>query len=202
MAVPRVVLYEEELDPTFAAEVAAQPGGERLWDCLQCGTCSATCPVSLYMDRTPRQIIGMVRAGFREQVLNSLSPWICTSCYSCTVECPAGIRITDIMYTVKRLAMKEGSNRHFVVPAIEDAFVRMVSRNGRLSEGRMGMRVALRSGVRSAAATLPLAWKLRRRGRLRLLAAERMRDPGALVRVLGAMRPKPAAKAPKAEAAA
>lgn len=188
MELVRTVKYEEELDPWFVREVAAQPGGEHIWDCLQCGTCSAICPVSIYMDRSPRKIIGLIRAGFRHEVLDSVSPWICTSCYSCTVECPAGIRITDIMYIVKRMAMQDGAYHRSIVPAIEEAFVAMVHRDGRLSEGRMGLKVATRSGLRNAFSLLPTAWKLMWRGRLRLLHRERMRDPTPLQRGLAELQ--------------
>jgi len=187
MGAERTVKYEEELDPTFAETVAAVPGGEHLWDCIQCGTCSATCPVSLYMDRTPRQIVGLVRAGFRDEVLGSRSIWLCTSCYACTVECPAKLPITDFMFALKRLAMEDARYRHFVIPRIEEAFVKMVRANGRLTESRMGMKVAFRNGLRPLASLVPVAWRLYRRGRLRPLHKERMRDPASLRAVLGAL---------------
>lgn len=187
MEVVRTVKYEEELDSGFAARVAAEPGGEAIWDCLQCGTCSAICPVSVYMDRTPRRIIGLIRGGFREEVLGSLSIWICTSCYACTVECPEKIRITDIMYIAKRMAMKESSYHRFVVPAVEEAFVKMVRKNGRLTESRMGIKVVRKSGVRSGLAMLPIAWRLMRRHRMGFLRVERMADPGSLRVVLDAL---------------
>ena len=196
MSIVRTVKYEEELDPTFATRVASEPGGERIWDCIQCGTCSAICPVSIYMDRTPRRIIGLIRAGFTEEVLGSLSIWICTSCYACTVECPEKIRITDIMYVAKRMAMKESRYHRFVVPAVEDAFVHMVRKNGRLTEGRMGIKVVSKSGLRAAMRMVPVAWKLMRKGRLRLLHVERMEDPGSLRVVLGALEANRARPAP------
>ncbi len=37
--------------------------GNPLTTCIQCGTCSGTCPLSLYMDFTPRRIIALVRTG-------------------------------------------------------------------------------------------------------------------------------------------
>lgn len=187
MDIVRTVKYEEELDAGFAARVAAEPGGEAIWDCLQCGTCSAICPVSVYMDRTPRRIIGLIRGGFRDEVLGSLSLWICTSCYACTVECPEKIRITDIMYIAKRMAMKESSYHRFVVPAVEEAFVKMVRKNGRLTESRMGLTVVRKSGLRTGAAMLPIAWRLVRRHRMGLLHVERMANPGSLRAVLDAL---------------
>lgn len=188
MEVVRTVKYEEELDSGFANRVAAEPGGEAIWSCLQCGTCSAICPVSIYMDRTPRRIIGLIRGGFRDEVLESLSIWICTSCYACTVECPEKIRITDIMYIAKRMAMKQSSYHRFVVPAVEEAFVKMVRKNGRLTESRMGIKVVRKSGVRSAFRMLPIAWRLMRKHRMQLLGVERMEDPASLRVVLDALR--------------
>ncbi len=187
MDIVRTVKYEEELDSEFARRVSSEPGGEAIWDCIQCGTCSAICPVSIYMDNTPRRIIGLIRGGFRDEVLGSLSIWICTSCYACTVECPEKIRITDIMYVVKRMAMRESSYQRFVVPAVEEAFIAMVRKNGRLTESRMGIKVVSKSGLRPALAMVPIAWKLMRKGRLRILHAERMDRPESLRIVLQAL---------------
>ncbi len=195
---PLAVKYEERLDPAFADEVARQPGGERIWDCIQCGTCSAVCPVSVYMDLTPRRIIGMIRAGFRHEVLSAVSPWICTSCYACTVECPETIRITDIMYIVKRMAMRESEYHRFVVPAIEEAFIQMVCKNGRLTESRMGLKVARKSGLRYTAAMVPIAWRLMRKDRLRPLHVERMPDAESLRTALAGLRGSRGASNPPA----
>lgn len=188
MEVVRTVKYEEELDAGFANRVALEPGGEGIWSCLQCGTCSAICPVSIYMDRTPRRIIGLIRGGFRDEVLGSLSIWICTSCYACTVECPEKIRITDIMYIAKRMAMRDSSYHRFVVPAVEEAFVRMVRKNGRLTESRMGMKVVRKSGLRSAFRMLPIAWRLMRKHRMHLIGVEHMENPESLRVVLDALK--------------
>ncbi len=201
MEVARTVKYEEELDADFTHQVAAEPGGDAIWSCLQCGTCSAICPVSIYMDRTPRRIIGLIRGGFREEVLGSLSIWICTSCYACSVECPEKIRITDIMYIAKRLAMKESSYHRFIVPAVEEAFVKMVRKNGRLTESRMGIRVVRKSGVRSGFTMLPIAWRLMRKHRMSLFHVERMEDPSSLRAVLDALEPRPALSASSSPAA-
>ena len=58
------------------------------------------------MDYGPREVIGAFRAGMIDKVVKSNTIWLCTSCYYCTVRCPAGIKITDLMYELKRLGMK------------------------------------------------------------------------------------------------
>ena len=67
----RRIKYESELDKSFRNKIAESAHGEQLFSCIQCGTCSAACPVSHYMDYTPRKIIQMVREGFKEEVLTS-----------------------------------------------------------------------------------------------------------------------------------
>ncbi|HZP02835.1 MAG TPA: 4Fe-4S dicluster domain-containing protein, partial [Terriglobia bacterium] len=86
--VKQMVKYEVERDPDFARWVTGVIGGERIRNCIQCGLCSASCPLSPYMDYTPRRLIHMAREGFKRDVLQSFTIWLCTSCYSCTVECP------------------------------------------------------------------------------------------------------------------
>lgn len=185
----RKIMYEERLDPSFAEAVAKEPGGEGIWNCIQCGTCSAICPVSAYMDLTPRKIVGMIRAGFRDEVLSAVSPWICTSCYACTVECPEKIRITDIMYIVKQMAMREPEYHKFIVPAIQEAFMQMVRKNGRLTEARIGIKVGRKAGLRYSMGMVPIAWRLMRKNRLKLLHVERMPDPTPLRALLASKNP-------------
>lgn len=94
--------------PDFLEEIFDIPGGENIKNCIQCGTCSGSCPASPYMDHTPRAIMAMIRAGMRDDVLASNTIWMCASCYLCAVRCPAEIKITDIMYALKRVAVHDG----------------------------------------------------------------------------------------------
>ena len=97
-------LYE---DTGFTRDIISSSEGARVLSCIQCGTCSATCPVFEAMDYPPRQIFALIREGMKDRVLLSITPWICASCYKCTVNCPAKINITEVMYRLKRLCIKE-----------------------------------------------------------------------------------------------
>nr|NIV13225.1 4Fe-4S dicluster domain-containing protein [Fodinibius sp.] len=121
-------------------------GGENLKSCIQCGMCSATCPLSIYMDYPPRRIIAMVRAGFKDEVLASNTIWFCASCYSCSVHCPENIKITDIMYSLKRMAIEEKRYpRGFPVPVLAKSFFTMVKKKGRSSELRLVLSLYLKT---------------------------------------------------------
>jgi heterodisulfide reductase subunit C2 len=98
-----------ELDPTFAQEIAAEPGGEHILRCFACGTCTASCPVREVTDRyNPRRIIHMAILGLRDQVLSSDFVWLCSTCYACQERCPQDVRITDLMHAIKNVAVRSG----------------------------------------------------------------------------------------------
>jgi len=99
------IVVDESLDNHFLRTIANTPEGERILSCLQCGTCSATCPLSGILEYTPRHLFALIRAGQKSTVLSSNTIWICSSCYQCIVDCPAQIKITDIMYRLKRMSM-------------------------------------------------------------------------------------------------
>jgi heterodisulfide reductase subunit D len=102
------VLDLTTLDRTLAKQVT--PEWEQLLSCIQCGTCSASCPTAFAMDYTPRQLWHMVRLGMKEEVLSSRTFWLCTTCKSCQVRCPRGIPITDTMIALKEYAMRVDVN--------------------------------------------------------------------------------------------
>ncbi|MFQ5794129.1 MAG: 4Fe-4S dicluster domain-containing protein [Candidatus Bipolaricaulia bacterium] len=168
MQIARYVKYEAELDPEFAEQIASVPGGEALNRCIQCGTCSAACPLSIYMDYTPRRIIAMTKAGFKDEVLHSTTIWLCSSCYACTVRCPKEIKITDLMYALKRRAIEEGAySRRFPIPALAKQFFGMVRNAGRTTESRLVVHLYRNNPVKLLRMA-PVGFKLFRTGRLGL----------------------------------
>ena len=75
------------------------PDGERFRVCLQCATCSGSCPFGYLMDFPPGRMISYLRAGMFEKVLDADSVWLCVSCYACTEVCPANIPVTPGLMT-------------------------------------------------------------------------------------------------------
>jgi heterodisulfide reductase subunit C len=128
----------------FVDEVIEEtPGGHRLRDCIQCGTCGGSCPSGAEMDYTPRKMIALVNAGRREEALSANTMWSCVSCYSCTSRCPHNIPVTDIMYTLKRMAIREGRVKDNDGPALARAFTHYVDKYGRSFEMGLATRYHL-----------------------------------------------------------
>ena len=173
------VKYEKELTRDLAAEVVATPGGEKIFSCLQCGTCGSACPLSVYMDYTPRKLIGMVREGFKEEVITSFAIWLCASCYECTVRCPSGIGVTEVMYALKRIAIREGIYpRRFPVPVLAKEFLKMLKGSGRTNEFWLVLRVLLKTAPLKLLTSWPLGLRLWQRGRL-CLGSTRIPKPAS-----------------------
>ena len=180
MDVRRTVRFEAERVRGFGKSIMAVPGCERLVSCIQCGTCSGTCPLAPYMEHTPRQIMALVRADFKDVVLRSNSIWLCASCYACTVECPREIRITDIMYALKQQAIREGVYpRRFPIPILAKEFAKMVRSKGRITETLLVMRLFLKANWRAVLGSWRQGIGLIRTGRF-VLHAERIERRGEL----------------------
>jgi heterodisulfide reductase subunit C len=119
----------------FVDEIrAATAGDSHIETCIQCGTCSGSCPSAGDMDRTPRMLFAMARAGLRAEVLSANTPWMCVSCYFCTVRCPKEIHIPDVMYAIKSIATREGVAPAATAADFSKTFVDNIHRYGRSYE--------------------------------------------------------------------
>jgi len=161
---------EAELRAAFWEQVGSFPEGFKIKRCLQCGTCSGTCPVSYAMDLTPRQVVALFRAGHIEEILHSRTIWLCASCYSCTVRCPAGIRVTDTMYALKRIAMeKKIYPGRFPVHTLSRSFISNIYRYGRNFELWLGIRYFLATNFMKLFSNARLGMAMIRRGRMGII---------------------------------
>jgi len=161
------------ISQTFIEEARLVPGSERITRCLQCGTCTGSCPVSYAMDISPRMVIALFRAGETAEILRSRTIWICASCYMCTTRCPQAIKITDLLYALKRTAMDAGIYpEKFPVYLLSQNFVRIVNRFGRNHEMLLLILYHLRRKPLDLLRMLPLGLALYRKGRVSLVPSK------------------------------
>ena len=185
--VQRTIKYESDRVPGFGRDVMRVPGCEQLEWCIQCGTCSGVCPLSIYMDHTPRQVMALTRGDFKREVLHSHTIWLCASCYACTVECPQQIRVTDIMYELKQRAINEGVYpKKFPIPVLAYEFNQMVRKNGRITELVLVIRLFLKTSWLAALGNWRLGFDLMRTGRFTLMT-ERIKHRGDIAKMLDAV---------------
>ena len=190
MKMARTIKYESDRVSGFGREVMSVPGCEQLKSCIQCGTCSGVCPLSVYMDYSPRQVMELTRSDFKNEVLRSHTIWLCASCYACTVECPREIRITDIMYELKQRAIKEGVYpRRFPIPVLAREFTEMVRKNGRITEMLLVMKLFLKTSWLAALSNWRMGLDLMKTGRLSIVS-EKIERRADIARMLDSVDAK------------
>jgi heterodisulfide reductase subunit C len=175
---------EAELRQVFLEEVNKIPAGERIKRCIQCGTCTGSCPVSYAMDISPRQLIALFRAGEMETIMKSRTIWICASCYACTTRCPSGIKITDIMYALKRTAMDSGYRSQAPqVKLLAKLFTQNLMSFGRLHEGTLIQKYYMKTNPFKMIGLLPMAKKMLATKRLAMFP-KKIKAQKALERII------------------
>lgn len=160
-------LTAKDLGTELLHRIHALPKGKKIDECIQCGTCSASCPTSGAMKYGPREIIASLRAGMIDKVLKSNTVWLCTSCYSCVVRCPAGIPFTDIMYELKRLGVKYGIYpKKTTNAAMANSFSEVIDKHGRNSDTKLILKYYMRTSPLKILGQMGLASKLFFKGRM------------------------------------
>ncbi len=159
--------------PSFSDEISNEmytTGTRGLNCCIQCATCSSACPAVEYMDHTPRRLIGMINAGFRDEVLASNTFWTCASCYACTDHCPKGIHPAELMYVLKRYSIwKNRYQEGLVGPEFSRRFVRTIMKTGKSYEPGYAPAFIFEGGFQGLLREMQMGVKLLRKGRIPLI---------------------------------
>ncbi|MCP4691127.1 MAG: 4Fe-4S dicluster domain-containing protein, partial [Desulfobacterales bacterium] len=99
MQLPELKNYS--IDSELAKEVM-KFGARDMDVCMQCATCSASCPLSSGSNTFPRKIYRYLQLGMRDKLLESPEPWLCYYCGECNKECPRGAEPAETMMAVRR----------------------------------------------------------------------------------------------------
>jgi heterodisulfide reductase subunit C len=108
--------------------------GQMIRACIQCGTCTASCPNQFAMDLTPRRLWRLVSMGRREAIFASKTFMLCSNCYYCTLRCPRGLPLTEAMAAIKQIATQQAPGRYKATTLFYRDFTESVRRHGRVRE--------------------------------------------------------------------
>ncbi len=107
--IEKVMMETGRAEEGFLDGMLALPEGDTVLRCMECGTCSGSCPLGEAMEYPPRKLILEARRGRMEAVLRSPSVWMCVGCYTCTLRCPREIDLTDTLWpAVRDAALQSG----------------------------------------------------------------------------------------------
>jgi len=85
-------------------------------ECFGCQTCTNVCPVVANYEN-PKEILGLLPhqimyslgLGIKELALGSNMLWDCVTCYQCQEQCPQGVKITEVLFELKNLAVQHAT---------------------------------------------------------------------------------------------
>ncbi|MBI4282628.1 MAG: 4Fe-4S dicluster domain-containing protein [Chloroflexi bacterium] len=178
------MLQIESQPQTAAAQEMGSRYGSQIALCYQCKKCTSGCPVADAMDLRPHQVVRLLQLGNAERALQSSAIWTCVGCYLCAARCPQGVPVTDLMYSLKGIAIKQGMMpRKATVPAFLRAFSGTVERYGRIRELPMLAGFYLSTDIREAIKHRDMGLQMLRQGRLPILG-ERHRSGKAVKAML------------------
>jgi len=150
------------LDENFAAEVAALEDGKGIKQCLQCGICSASCPVrEIVPTFNPRRVIAKILLGLKQEVLASEEIWFCARCQQCTANCHKNIKPGDIITAARTLALREG-HRETAGAKHTLAFLKDIASHGELNEATLPIRTL---GLFATLKLIPYGFQLLLKGK-------------------------------------
>lgn len=142
----QILLTSESFKSDFLKKVEEMTK-QKVFDCYQCGKCSAGCPISFQMDYLPSVIIRMAQFGMEKEVLNSKTIWLCASCETCTTRCPREIDIAALMDGFRIIAVRKGIRPKVrTVRLFNKLFLGIVKKYGRIFDGELIAKFNLSSG--------------------------------------------------------
>ena len=114
MTMPETSLPLTPSDREFKAGLTLSAQASTFSVCFGCQSCTTVCPVVANYDN-PEEVLGMLPhqimhacgLGVRDLALGSNMLWDCLTCYQCQEHCPQGVYITDVLYELKNLAVKQ-----------------------------------------------------------------------------------------------
>jgi heterodisulfide reductase subunit D len=112
----------------------------RAWYCLECGKCSAVCPITRWERRTytsPRLLVEKAIEGHGDELPNDPLFWSCLTCKRCSELCPSEVHFSEFLRDVRSLAQQAGRSGECTHGDAVQTWARMMTRP-QLEQNRLG----------------------------------------------------------------
>jgi heterodisulfide reductase subunit C len=101
------------VDKEFAGALVSSAQASSFSVCFGCQNCTNVCPVVGNYEN-PKEVLGLLPHEImhclalkqKGLAIGSNMLWDCLTCYICQEHCPQGVRVTDVLYELKNLALK------------------------------------------------------------------------------------------------
>lgn len=132
----------------------------RILSCLECGKCTASCPVSLYNgDFSPRRLSSYFVSGNYDGLIKDPHIWTCLACGLCSLRCPSGIRYPQFIQQARAEALKNGNEGILTHGGVLQSIMRMMT-EPKLNQNRLDwvtkdLKIALKGDILYFVGCLP-----------------------------------------------
>ena len=164
---------------------------EKVQTCIQCGTCTGSCPNAFAMDLTPRQLWRLVITGQTAAVFESHTFALCSACYCCTLRCPRGLPLTEAMGDLKQIAARQHLGDDFAGQAFYRLFLQSIRHYGRVQETYLMSKYLATMSIRRPRLPMtftPLGFRLMGKGKLSVRRPPKTRSLERVFEKIEAMR--------------
>jgi len=113
--------FEQVMDKTIPISLSDRdrdaleqlPGADTFVHCFGCQNCTTVCPVVMTYENPqevlgllPHQIMNCLGLSLTEMATGPRMLWDCLTCYQCQEHCPQDVKVTDILFQLKNLSIK------------------------------------------------------------------------------------------------
>jgi Fe-S oxidoreductase len=112
----------------------------RAWYCVECGKCSAVCPITPWETRgytTPRLLVEKALNGNPADVFDDPLFWSCLTCKRCSELCPSDVFFSEFLRDARELARNDGRSGDCTHGETIQTWARMMT-NPDLEQRRLG----------------------------------------------------------------
>ncbi|NHI92280.1 MAG: hypothetical protein EAX96_07230 [Candidatus Lokiarchaeota archaeon] len=102
--------------------------GNKIYQCLQCGTCTSGCPMTPF-GYNIRKIVKLVMLGLRTELMKSEFIWFCSECGKCGERCPHGLKNYTLISILRRMTIENGH-----VPTSYKHMIKKIQISGKITE--------------------------------------------------------------------
>jgi len=120
------LMTNKRADSKLRLQAVGKIGEHKPNNCYQCIKCTSGCPAMKMLEIKPHEIVGLVRLGFVEDVINSGIIWACAVCLKCKERCPQEVAPVDLIFALRNLAIE----REVKVPESHLQSVSMILETG------------------------------------------------------------------------
>ncbi|MDX9829145.1 MAG: (Fe-S)-binding protein [Anaerolineae bacterium] len=112
----------------------------RAWYCMECGKCSAVCPITRWEGRSytsPRILVEKAIEGRHDELLDDLLFWSCLTCKRCSELCPSDVHFSEFIRDARAVAREDGRQGECTHGEAIQTWGRMMARP-ELRQNRLG----------------------------------------------------------------